>query len=191
MPEGSRSDVTRLLAEWADGSASALEILIPIVYAELRRMAGRHLRRERPGHSLDSVALVNEAYLRLVAQTPANLRNRAQFYGIAARLMRQILTDHARNDKAAKRGGGIERVPFRESLHYAPEHARDVIALDDALTALEDFDARTGKMVELHFFGGFTVEETAEAFGVSRAAAGRQLKLAEAWLYRQIKRNSA
>ncbi|MBZ5618582.1 MAG: sigma-70 family RNA polymerase sigma factor [Acidobacteriia bacterium] len=190
MPEISRTDVTRLLAEWAGGSESALEILIPIVYAELRRMAGRYLRRERPGHTLDSVALVHEAYLRLVDQTPANLQNRAQFYGISARLMRQILTDHARNNMAAKRGGGIAHISLRESLHYAPEHARDVVALDDALTALAAFDPRKSKMIELHFFGGFTVEETAEAFGLSRAGAGRELKLAEAWLYRQIKRSS-
>jgi len=191
MTENAGGNVTRLLAEWAGGSDAALEMLIPIVYAELRRMAARYLRRERPGHTLDTVALVHEAYLRLVDQTPGAMGSRAQFYGIAARLMRQILTDHARNHMAGKRGGGMERVSFRESLHYAPEQAYSVVALDDALTALETFDTRKSKMIELHFFGGFTVEETAEAFGVSRASAGRELKLAEAWLYREIKRRPA
>jgi RNA polymerase sigma factor (TIGR02999 family) len=154
-------------------------------------MARSHLRREAPGHTLNSVALVHEAYLRLVQQNSVGFQNRAQFYGIAARLMRQILTDHARNEKAVKRGGGLRRTSFQESLHYAPERARDVIALDDALTALEALDTRKCKMIELHYFGGFTVEETAAAFQMSRSAAGRELKLAEAWLYRQIKKSSA
>jgi RNA polymerase sigma-70 factor (ECF subfamily) len=168
-----------------------METLISIVYAELRRIASRHLRREAPGHTLNSVGLVNEAYLRLVKQSPVTFQNRAQFYGIASRLMRQILTDHARNDKAAKRGGGLRRISFQEALNYAPERARNVVALDDALSALETFDARKCKMIELHHFGGFTVEETAEAFSMSRSAAGRELKVAEAWLYRQIKKSPA
>lgn len=188
MPEMPTSDITKLLSEWASGSEPALEMLIPIVYAELRHMAGRYLRRERPGHTLDSVALVHEAYLRLIDQTPTALHNRVHFYGIAARLMRQILTDHARAHGAAKRGGELQRISFRESLHYAPGQASAMVALDDALSALEAFDQRKSKMIELHYFAGLTLEETAEAFGLSRASAGRELKLAEAWLYRQIKK---
>jgi RNA polymerase sigma-70 factor (ECF subfamily) len=190
MPDAPRGDVTQLLSEWARGSESALEALMPIVYAELVRIADLYLRRESPGHRLDSAALVNEAYLRLVDQQPARSQNRTQFYGIAARMLRQILTDHARNHRAAKRGGGLRRVSIRESLNYAQEHALGVITLDDALTALEVFDKKKCTMIELHFFAGFTVEETAEAFGVSPASAGRELKLAQARLYQQIKRSS-
>src|SRR5689334_1775661 len=135
-------DVTRLLSEWTGGKDSALDALIPIVYAELRRLAANCFRRERRGHTLDSAALVNEAYLRLLKQHPTGFQNRGHFFGVAARLMRQILTDHARSRLAGKRGGERTRVSFAEALNYSPARSRDLLALDDALRSLEAVDPR-------------------------------------------------
>ena len=159
------------------GSEPAVEMLITIVYAE------------RPGHTLDSVTRVHEVYLRLIDQTPTGLHNRVHFCGIAARLTRRILTDNARAHGTAKRGGGLQCISFRESLYYTSVQASAMVALDDALSALEAFDQRKSKMLELHYFAGLTLEETAEAFGLSLASTGRELKLGEAWLYHQIKKS--
>lgn len=178
-------EVTRLLREWAKGSESALETLTPLVYAELRRLAGNYLRRERPGHTLEPTAVVHEAYLRLVGQTPPNWENRSHFYGIAARLMRQILVDHARRKQAGKRAG--QRVSIDEVVSLHRERSSDFVALDAALNALETIDPRKCRAVELHYFGGLSMEEVARALNVSPVTVRRDLRAAEAWLHREMR----
>jgi RNA polymerase sigma factor (TIGR02999 family) len=181
-------NVTRLLLQWKGGDAAALDRLLPLVYSELRRIAARHLKRERPGHSLQPTALVHEAYLRLVDAANVDWHERAQFFGLAARLMRQILVDHARTRDAAKRGGGTPKV----SLEEAPEPHRgpdiDLIALDEALGQLAALDPQQGRVVELRYFGGLTIEETAEVIGVSPATVKRDWTMAKAWLRRELGR---
>jgi len=160
--------------------------LMPVVYRELRKLAGSYLRGERPDHTLQPTALIHEAYLRLVDQSFPQWRNRTHFYGVAAQLMRQILVEHARGQAAAKRGGGAQKLSLEDATIFSRERAADLVALDDALTALAAFDARKCRVIELRFFGGLSVEETAEALGISVATVGRELRLAQAWLHRQM-----
>jgi RNA polymerase sigma factor (TIGR02999 family) len=177
-------EVTRLLAEWAEGKVGALEELTPLVYHELRKLAASYLRRERQGHTLQPTALVHEAYLRLVDQKSPNWQSRSHFYGVAARLMRQILVDHARQKKANKRVGLM--VPLEEAISFEQDRSQALIALDTGLTALENFDPRKCKAVELRYFGGLSLEEIAQSLGVSAITVRRDLRMAEAWLYRQM-----
>jgi RNA polymerase sigma factor (TIGR02999 family) len=177
--------VTGLLAQWRAGDRAALETLIPLVYGELRRIAHAYLRSERKGHTLQSTALVNEAYLRLVSQEPGQINNRAHFLGVAAHLMRQILVDYARTQRAAKRDGG-RRVELEESLQPLQLADVDVIALDDALSALARLDPDQARIVEMRFFGGLSIEDTATALGVSPATVKREWSTARAWLSREL-----
>jgi RNA polymerase sigma factor (TIGR02999 family) len=179
-------EVTRLLREWANGNESALEALTPLVYAELRHLAESYLRREQhPGHTLQPTAVVHEAYLRLLGQTPPKWEDRAHFYGIAARLMRQILVDHARQRHAGKRAG--RKVPLEEVVNLHQERGADLVALDTALGELEKIDPRKCLAIELHYFGGLSMEETAQALKVSTITVRRDLRAAEAWLYREMR----
>jgi RNA polymerase sigma factor (TIGR02999 family) len=182
----SSDELTQLLGEWGAGDQSALDKLIPLVYDELRRMAHHYMARESPDHTLQTTALVNDAYLRLSDQKRTNWRNRAQFFGIAAQLMRRILVDHARSRAYAKRGGGTIKVPLDETNVVGPQRAAEILALDEALNALAMIDARKCQIVELRYFGGFTVEETATLLEVSDVTVMRDWSLAKAWLRREI-----
>jgi len=179
--------VTQLLLAWGDGDRAALEGLVPVVYGELRRIAGRYLRRERLDHTLQPTALVHEAYLKLIDQQRARWQNRAQFFGVAAQLMRRILVDHARTHGAAKRGGGVPPVTLVDVAGASPARGIDVIALDEALTRLTSLYPEQGRLVELRYFGGLTIEETGEAMGLSPATVKRQWVVARAWLLRDFK----
>lgn len=161
---------------------------MPLVNRELHRLAHRYIRRERPGHTLQTTALVNEAYLRLVDQRNVHWKNRAHFYALSAQLMRRILVDHARKRKYAKRGGETHKISLDEAMTVSKERTRDLVALDDALTKLAAIDPRKSKLVELRFFGGLSVEETAEVLSVSIITVKREWKLAKAWLYNLLKR---
>jgi len=179
-------DVTRLLARWNDGDEAALEQLVPIVHEELRRLARRQMAAERPGHTLQPTALVNEAYLRLVNLKQMHWQNRAHFFAMGARLMRRILVDFARSRGYQKRGGGAERVSFTHALEVAEGQPTDVVALNDALEALADVDERKSRVVELRFFGGLSAEETAEVLNVSRETVKRDWTFAKMWLLRHL-----
>ena len=184
----SDTPITRLLQEWQDGNAQALERLIPLVYDELHTLASRYLSRERRDHTLQTTALVNEAYLRLVGRD-AQWQNRAHFFGVAAQAMRRILVDHARRDGRAKRGGGVRHLVLDDvdpPSAPAPVDAVDAYALDQALTRLEAFDPNQGRIVELRYFGGLTIEETALVMRVSTATVKRDWAVARAWLYREL-----
>ena len=181
-------DVTELLREWRDGDEQALEKLTPLVYEELRRLAARYLRRERDGHTLQATALVNEAYVQLIGQQQMDWQNRAHFIGVAARLMRNILVDHARSHAAAKRGDGKDALPLDEAIASPAKPAADVIALDDALKDLARRDERKSRIIELRYFGGLSMEEIAEVTQLSVATLRRELRMAEAWLGRQIQK---
>jgi RNA polymerase sigma factor (TIGR02999 family) len=189
MEPPSPSEVTQLLKDWSSGDPEALDRLIPIVYAELRGIAARYLRRERRDHTLQPTALVNEAYLRLIDQNQVQWQNRAHFIGVAAQMMRRILVDHAKSHNRAKRGGGAQRVSLDEAMAVSDERANDLIELDAALTALATFDDRKSRVVEMRYFGGLTVEETAEVLKVSEMTVAREWKLAKAWLYTHIEDN--
>jgi RNA polymerase sigma factor (TIGR02999 family) len=178
--------VTQLLIAWGDGDESALDELLPLVYDELRRLARQYMRRERPGNTLQTSALVNEAYLRLIDQRDVRWQNRAHFYGIAAQLMRRILVDHARKRSYQKRGGGAHRVTLEEGLIVSDERAGDIVALDDALNSLAAVDQRQSRIVELRFFAGLSIEETAEVLAVSPGTVMRDWTFAKAWLRRAI-----
>ncbi len=184
---GEGLDVTGLLVAWSDGQESARTALLEAVYTELRRLARGYLRRERADHSLPPTALVHEAYMRLVDQRRVRWQNRAHFFAIAAHLMRRILVDHARARGAGKRGGGEARVPLHEADGGIPPLDVDVLAVDAALARLHVLDPRQSRLVELRFFGGLTVEETAEVTGVSPATVKRDWALARAWLFRELK----
>jgi RNA polymerase sigma factor (TIGR02999 family) len=177
--------VTRLLVEWTDGNEGALEALLPLVYDELRRLARGYLQRERPGHTLQSTALVHEAYMRLVDQD-VSWQNRAHFFGIAAQMMRRILVDHARTKNAAKRGDGACMVTLDEGLLSSGERDVNIIALDDALDKLTKLDPQQSRIVELRFFTGLSIEETAEVLKISPATVKRDWVMAKAWLYREM-----
>ena len=178
-------DVSRLLVDWGNGNHAALDELIPLVHDELRRLAGRYMRREGQGHTLQTSALVNEAYLRLVDQKSVKWQNRAHFFGVAAQLMRRILVDHARSRLRAKRGGGIQMVSLPEQLGVANE-VEEVIALDDALKNLAEMDPRKSQIVEMKFFGGLSTEEVAEVLKVTTRTVEREWRKAKAWLHRAI-----
>ena len=187
MSERPFQPVTELLVRWKAGDQAALDELIPLVYKELREIAGRQLQRERPGHTLQSAALVHEAYLRLLDQRPFDTENRAHFLAVAARLMRQILVDHARGRGAAKRGAD-RRVELDTSLVLPQVRTTDLVALDDALTGLAKLDEQQGRIVELRFFGGLATEEIAEVLGVSASTVQRDWNVAKVWLMREMKR---
>jgi RNA polymerase sigma-70 factor (ECF subfamily) len=182
----SPEDVTQILQEVSGGDKEAPARLMPLVYDELRRLADHYLRHERPDHTLQPTALVHEAYLRLVDQTRVDWQNRAHFFGVAAQLMRRILVDHARRHQASKRGGFQQKLTLDEAVDYSQTRDVDLVKLDDALTALAKFDARQSRIVELRFFGGLTIEETAEALGISPATVKVDWSMAKAWLRREI-----
>ena len=181
-------NITRLLLDWRNGDQSALDRLMPLVYEELRRMANHYMRNERRGHTLQTSALVNEAYLRLVDHENIEWQNRAHFFGVAAQAMRRILVDHARTRNYQKRGGGAQQVSLDEAMTLAGDRAAELIALDDALRELAKMDERKSRVVELRYFGGLSLEETAEALGVSIPTVTRDWNTAKAWLMREISR---
>jgi RNA polymerase sigma factor (TIGR02999 family) len=178
--------VTQLLVAWGDGDEAARDQLMPLVYEELRRLAHRYMGRERVGHTLQTSGLVNEAYLRLIDQTQVHWQNRAHFFGIAAQMMRRILVDYARSRGHAKRGGGARQVSLDEVALVSEARAADVVALDAALMGLSEFDERKSRIVELRFFGGLSIEETAEVLSVSPGTVMRDWTLAKAWLRREM-----
>ncbi len=180
--------VTRLLREFARGDKSAFDRLVPLVYDELRRIAEGQLRRERPDHTLQPTALVHEVYARMVEQEQPDYRDRAHFLAIAAQVMRKILIDHARIRKAAKRGSGRERLPLDEARDASIERPEILLELDDALTALDALDPRKARLVEMHYFGGMTAEESAAALDLKVPAVRRELRVAQAWLQRELGR---
>jgi len=184
--EPSTRRVTRLLSAWAAGDESALERLVPVVHRELRRLARLHMRRERAGHTLQTTGLINEAYLRLVDVRRIQWRDRAHFFAMSSRLMRRVLVDHARARGYLKRGGGVRRVSLDEAPDIAVERGRDFVALDEALAALERIDPRKSRVVEMRFFGGLSVEETAGVLKVSADTVMRDWRLAKAWLLREM-----
>jgi RNA polymerase sigma-70 factor (ECF subfamily) len=183
-------EVTGLLRAWSRGDAHAAEKLVPLVYEELRRLAARHLRRERRDHTLRPTALVHEVYLRLIGKNGTPGRSRAQFFALAARVMRNVLVDHARHRRAGKRGGGWRRITLEEGVAALEERNVDLVALEDALNELTLLDAQKARMVELRFFGGLTLEDTADTLGVSTATVTREWRMARAWLYRRIQRGA-
>jgi RNA polymerase sigma-70 factor (ECF subfamily) len=179
--------VTQLLAKWGSGDEKALDKLMPLVYSELRRLANNYLRRERQNHTLQPTALVNEAYLKLIDQRQAKWQNRAQFYGVAAQLMRRILVDHARQHQAAKRGGSDQqRLSITSAGELAQKPDTDLLALHEALEELRAFDSQQERIVELKFFGGLSIDETAEVLGIGHATVERDWKMARAWLRRKL-----
>ena len=182
----SSHEVTRLLRDWSGGDAGAAERLMPLVYEELRRLARSYLRRERSDHTLQPTALVNEAYLKLVDQSRVSWQDRHHFFGIAAQMMRRVLIDHARAHAAEKRGGPQGKVSLEEANVPTGERAMELVELDDALQRLAEVFPRKGKVVELRFFGGFSVEETADILGVSDKTVMREWESAKLWLYRQM-----
>lgn len=188
MSEPASHDVTELLLDWRNGNQQALEKLTPLVYDQLRRLAARYLRHEREGHTLQTTALVNEAYLQLIGQQERDWQNRAHFLAIASHLMRNILVDHARAHIAAKRGKGEQALPLDEARKIPGQTAPDILALDDALNDLAKHDERKSRIIELRYFGGLSMEEVAEVTGLSIATLRRDLRMAEAWLGRQIHR---
>lgn len=181
--------VTQLLIKLTGGSREAVDGLLPLVYDELRSLAASYLRRERPDHTLQPTALVHEAWLKLIDQSQVNWQNRAHFFGIAAQVMRRVLVDHARRQTADKRGGEFEKLSLDENLDAAQERAIELIALDDALRELAVLDPQKSRLVELRFFGGLSVEETAEVLGVSAITIKRQWRMAKAWLYGRVNRS--
>jgi RNA polymerase sigma factor (TIGR02999 family) len=182
----SQQEVTQLLVDWSNGDEAALDKLLPLVNAELRRLAARYMRRETPGHTLQTSALVNEAYLRLVDQRHVRWQNRTHFFGIAAQLMRRILIDHARSHHYAKRGGGALKVSLDEAAAATEARSAELLAVDEALEKLTALDARKGRIVELRFFGGLSLEETAEVMGISSPTVQREWRAAKAWLHRML-----
>jgi RNA polymerase sigma factor (TIGR02999 family) len=184
-------EVTRLLADWQNGDQRALNRLMPLVYQELRHIAARHLRSERPGHTLQTTALVHEAYLRLVDETRIHWQGRAHFFAVAAMLIRNILVDYARSQKAAKRGGDAGKLPLEEAFAIPVDNAPAILAVDDALQALAKIDPQQSRIVELRFFAGLTIEETAEVLAISPSTVKRDWILAKAWIYRALSQSPA
>ena len=181
-------DVTHLLRQWSNGQQQAFDRLLPQIHDELRKLAASYLRRERPDHTLQPTALVNEAFLKLVDQRAVKWQNRAHFFGIAAQAMRRILVDHARAHAASKRGGAMRRVPLDEAIALGRVGDVDLLALDEALTRLGAMDPQQSRIVELRFFGGLTMEETAEVMHISPATIGREWRMAKAWLSAELGR---
>ena len=180
------NEVTQLLINWSKGDQSALEELIPLVHAELRRLARHYMARENPGHTLQTSALINEAYIRLIDQQDMPWQNRAHFFGVAAQVMRHILIDHARSHCYAKRGGGAPKIALDEAMLVNDKRAEELVALDDALKALATLYFRKSQIIELRFFGGMSIEETAEAMKVSPITVTREWRSAKAWLRREM-----
>jgi RNA polymerase sigma-70 factor (ECF subfamily) len=179
-------DITGLLAAWSNGNEEALGHFMPVVYAELRRIARRHLGRQAPQHTLESAALVNEAYLKLVRSRGIHCDNRLQFFALCAEIIRRIIVDHARRAAYAKRGGNAVQIPLDEDIVGPSECGVELLALDDALASLAKMDPRKGRLVELRYFGGLTIEESAEILGVARETAKRDWKIAKAWLFAEL-----
>ena len=187
MASGATPDVTQLLVNWSRGDQAALEQLMPLVYGELRRLAGAYLRRERSNHTLQSTALVNEAFLRMVQQHNVQWKNRAHFYGIAAQMIRRILVDYARSQHAEKRGSGAIKLELDEAMAVAQTSVEiDLLGLNDALDRLAELDERQSRVVELRFFAGLSIEETAEVLHLSPASINREWQTARAWLFREM-----
>lgn len=182
------NEISQLLDEWSHGNQAALDRLYPLVYDELRRMAHRYMSRERKGHTLQTTALINEAYLRLVEQKHVQWANRAHFFGISAQIMRRILIDHARRYEYSKRGGGTQKVSLEEVAVVAKERSRELLAVDEALTRLGEIDPRRSQVVELRFFGGLTNDEIAALLKISANTVTRDWNLARAWLYQELSR---
>lgn len=183
-------NVTELLVAWGNGDDSARDELMPLVYEELHRLAHRYMGREGTGHTLQTSGLVNEAYLRLIDQNQVHWQNRAHFFAVAAQMMRRILVDYARSRRYAKRGGGVREISLDEALTVSDESSSEVVALDEALTRFAGVDERKSRIVELRFFGGFSIEETAQVLAVSPGTIMRDWTLAKAWLRRELSNNS-
>ena len=183
-------EVTQLLLKWSNGDQEARDQLMPLVYSELHRLAHHYLRRERPAHTLQTTALVHEAYLRLIGVEDVRWQDRNHFLSLAASLMRRILVEYARSHHASKRGGGL-KLSFDEAVHLLQARVADLVALDDALTALASIDPRQSRIVELRFFGGLTVEETADVLGISCRTVKREWSVARAWLHRELAKASS
>jgi len=182
LPEETQGDVTQLLARWGQGDRAALDVVTRLVYAELRKIAESYLQQERPEHTLQPTALIHEAYLRLVREDHPSFENRRKFFAFSARLMRQVLVDHARAAGAEKRGGGAVKAPLNEAVDFVPDRAHEFLALNDALDGLARLSARKAQVIELRYFGGLSVEETAGILEVSIATISREQRMAEAWL---------
>jgi RNA polymerase sigma factor (TIGR02999 family) len=190
MSQPSPHEISELLVAWGGGDESALDRLMPLVYDELRRLAHRYMSRERPGHTLQTTALVNEAYLRLVNWREARWQNRAHFFAVAAQMMRRILVDFARDRQYLKRGGGALRVSLDKAASFTKSRSEDLVALDEALAALAEVDRRKGQVVEMRFFGGLSVKEVAEVLKVSKETVMRDWRLAKVWLLRELGREA-
>jgi RNA polymerase sigma factor (TIGR02999 family) len=186
MQKAPPNEITQLLLRWSCGDQSALDLLMPVVYDELRKLAHGYLRRERQNHTLQPTALINEAYLRLIKQDFPEWQSRRHFYGVAAQLMRQILVEYARARAADKRGGAGQKLSLDEALTFSDEKSADLVALDDALVALAKFDERKVRIIELRYFGGLSLEETSAALDLSIATIGHEMRLARAWLRREM-----
>ena len=182
----SQPNVTELLLEWQHGDKEALDRLTPLIYDELRRMAHRYVQRERAGHTLETTALVNEAYLRLIGQETVDWQNRAHFFAVTAQVMRHVLIDHARRRQFAKRGGEAQRIPLDEASVMSQERATELVALDEALENLAKIDPRKSRVVELRYFGGLSLQETADVLQISLMTARRDWRAAKAWLYKVV-----
>jgi RNA polymerase sigma factor (TIGR02999 family) len=180
------ADVTNLLIDWNQGDQSALDRLIPVVYDELHRLAAKYMSQEGPGHTLQSTAVVHEAYLKLIDQQRVHWQNRTQFFAVAAQMIRRILVDHARIANASKRGGAARKLSLDENIGVMESRDLDLVALDDAMAALAQFDPQQSRVIELRFFAGLTIEETAEALGVSPATVKRDWITAKAWLFNEL-----
>jgi RNA polymerase sigma factor (TIGR02999 family) len=191
LQRGPSNQVTELLYRWRRGDQSALDALVPLVYGELRRIANHYLQAERSDHTLQSTALVHEAYVRLAEQDLPQWQNRAHFFAVAAQLMRQILVDHARSHRASKRGGNVYKMALDEAEEEPLAVDVDIIALDDALKSLGEMDPQQSRVVELKFFGGLSIEDTAEVLGISASTVKRDWITARAWLYRELDRSAA
>ncbi len=188
MSQTSTQDLTQMLIQLSEGKAQVVDDILPLIYDELRRLAGNYLRRERSDHTLQPTALVHEAYLKLIDQTQVKWQNRAHFFGIAANIMRRILVDYARQHRADKRGGAAEKLPLEEEILIVSEgKSAELLALDEALENLAKIDSQKSKIVELRYFGGLSVEETAEVLGVSEITVKRHWRMAKAWLACQIR----
>lgn len=188
MSSPAADNVTQLLISLSNGDRAVVDLLLPVIYDELRKLASSYLRRERPDHTLQPTALVHEAYIRLVDQTRVNWQNRAHFFGVAAQIMRRLLVDHARKHNAEKRGHDFQKLSLDENIDRAVERSSELIALDDALKSLAEFDEQKAKMVELRYFGGLSIEETADVLGVTPTTIKRHWRFAKAWLYSEMQK---
>jgi RNA polymerase sigma factor (TIGR02999 family) len=186
MVEEQSDSVTKLLSAWKEGDKRALDQLIPIVYTELHQLANRYLRNERAGHTLQPTALIHEAYVRLLGQSMPDWKGRTHFFAVAAQLMRQVLVDYARKHRSRKRGSGIEKIPLEQAVILSTNHMEFLLVLDQALMQLATFDERKCRAIELRYFAGFSVEETAEALNISVATVRRDIRMAEAWLHKEL-----